>query len=74
MDTKRKIMSRPTGSKNKIPSKKDLVRESIQSINLIVGYINKHISFPTLTPQQQTELSIILEHSEKVLKSGRKHA
>ena len=65
-------MSRTYGAKNKIPSKKDLVKYAVETIHLISGYINKYIDYNSLNPQQQQELQIILERSEKVLQVKRK--
>ena len=75
MDMKLKVlqMSRKVGDKNKIPSKKDLVHYSMNTISMIMGYINKHVKFEHLTNEQLTELNIILEQSDKVLQSGKKH-
>ena len=66
-------MSRPHGSKNKTPSKRDLTKVSIETIYLTMGFISKLIKSNQLTELQQVEITEILKQMSRVLESGKKH-
>ncbi len=66
-------MSRTKGSKNKSPSRRDITKVSIETVELMFGYIQKHIRSEDLTTEQYREISTILEQMETVLQSGSKH-
>ena len=66
-------MSRPQGSKNNIPSKRDLTKVSIETIALTMGFITKLIKNKELSEVQQLEITEILKQMAKVLESGKKH-
>ncbi len=66
-------MSRPKGSKNNIPSKRDLTKVSLETIALTMGFISKLIKSNKLSEVQQLEITEILKQMSKVLDSGKKH-
>ena len=66
-------MARLHGSKNKIPSKRDLTTVSIETIALTMGFITKLIRSNELSEIQQLEVTEILKQMDRVLQSGKKH-
>jgi len=66
-------MSRQKGSKNKIPSKRDLTSVSLDTIKLTMGFITKLIRSNELNEVQQLEITHIMKQITQVLESGKKH-
>ena len=73
MAMKQRATMRTKGSKNKIPSKRDLTKVSIETIQLMMNYIHKHIKADTLTPEQLNEITLIFEQMDKVIQSSGRH-
>lgn len=71
--SRRTTMSRPHGNKNKIPSKRDLTKVSLETIALTMGFITKLIKSNELSEVQQLEITEILKQMAKVLEAGKKH-
>ena len=66
-------MSRPHGSKNITPSKRDLTKVSLETIYLSMNFITKLIRSNQLSEIQQLEVTEILKQMARVLDSGKKH-
>ncbi len=64
---------RTKGSKNKIPSRLDLTKASIETVALSMKYFQKHLKEDNLTDEQHNELIILFQKMEQVLNAGQKH-
>jgi len=66
-------MGRKLGDKNKIPSKRDLTKVSIQQVYTAIKFMEKVIKENQLTQEQKIELAELYSQMSNVLKSGKRH-